>query len=154
MYLKNFLNSVLVFLFVVFIASCDLIQRKSDSEQQIAPLARAKNNYLYPNDLVGLVKPGTSTDDSVELVNKFIDDWARKQLLISEATGKINVDEAEIERKMLDYRYSLIGYEFQQYYINQNLNTEVTEEEIQAYYEENLDNFVLKQNIIRGLRAL
>ena len=51
---------------------------------------------------------------------------------------------------MLDYKFSLMGYEYQSHYIAQNLNKEVSDEEIQAYYDENIDNFVLKQNIIRS----
>ncbi|HOO10966.1 MAG TPA: peptidyl-prolyl cis-trans isomerase, partial [Cyclobacteriaceae bacterium] len=50
----------------------------------------------------------------------------------------------------LDYRYSLIGYQFQKLYIQQHMNTDVPDEEVAAYYKANLDNFILKQNIIRG----
>jgi hypothetical protein len=74
----------------------------------------------------------------------------RKQLLINEAMKNIDINEAEVERKVLDYRYSLIGYEFQNFYIKQHMNDSVTEEEIQTYYKDHVDNFVLKQNIVRG----
>ena len=43
-----------------------------------------------------------------------------------------------------------MGYEYQSYYINQNLNTEVTDEDVLKYYEDNIENFPLRQNIIRG----
>ncbi|MDZ7650778.1 MAG: hypothetical protein U5K54_28605 [Cytophagales bacterium] len=62
----------------------------------------------------------------------------------------IDINEAEVERKVLDYRYSLIGYEYQNYYIKKNLDDSVSEREIQEYYKEGLDNFILKQNIIQG----
>jgi hypothetical protein len=42
-------------------------------------------------------------------------------------------------------------HEFKQYYINEQLQTQVTEDEIQSYYNSNQDNFELKQNIIRGI---
>ena len=42
-------------------------------------------------------------------------------------------------------------HEYKQYHINEKLHTEVTEQEIQDYYEANQDNFELKQNIIRGI---
>ncbi|MDH5381390.1 MAG: peptidylprolyl isomerase [Cyclobacteriaceae bacterium] len=150
MRLKILKGSFIIGLVIILIQGCDFIQIKTEQEE-VKPLARAKTNFLYPQDIEGIVKPGTSKEDSVELVQKFIEDWARKQLLIEEAEGKIDVDEAEIERKILDYRYSLIGYEYMEFYINNNLNTEVSDEEIEAYYEKNVDNFMLKQNIIRGL---
>lgn len=151
MRLKILKGSFIIGLVIILIQGCDFIQIKTEQEEEVKPLARAKTNFLYPQDIEGIVKPGTSKEDSVELVQKFIEDWARKQLLIEEAEGKIDVDEAEIERKILDYRYSLIGYEYMEFYINNNLNTEVSDEEIEAYYEKNVDNFMLKQNIIRGL---
>lgn len=132
---------------------CDLIKIKEDakSEQPTSrQLARVGTQYLYADDLEGIASKGVSPEDSAQRSARFIDDWVRKQLLIKEASTRIEFDEAEIERKILDYKYSLMGYEYQTYYINNNLEKEVTEEEIQAYYDENIDNFILKQNIIRG----
>jgi CHAT domain-containing protein len=55
-----------------------------------------------------------------------------------------------VERKILDYRYSIIAYEYQSQYVKQNLDTVVKANEIEGYYKTNIDNFILKQNIIRG----
>ena len=123
---------------------------QNDDDRESIPIARVHNNYLYSKDLQGLVIKGTSQEDSVRSVERYINLWIRKQLIIDEAGTKIDIDEAEIERKMLDYRYSLLGYEYRSYHINQNLNKEVSETEIKEYYQTNLDNFPLKQNVIRG----
>ena len=132
---------------------CDLIKMKDDAKESALtsdPVARVREQYLYPEDLDGIAPVGMSKEDSTERVQRFVNNWIRKQLLIQEAATKIEFDEAEIERKMLDYRYSLMGYEYQSYFVNKNLNTEVTDDEIESYYKENIDNFILKQNIIRG----
>ncbi len=133
--------------------ACDLVKVKDDTAPQAdSPriIARANDHYLYITDLEGIVSPGASPGDSIDLVKAYINNWVRKQLLIDEASARIDFDEAEIQRKILDYRYSLIAYEYKAYYINQHLNKEVSDEEIANYYEENQDNFPLKQNIIRG----
>ncbi|MBL7857291.1 MAG: peptidyl-prolyl cis-trans isomerase [Cyclobacteriaceae bacterium] len=114
------------------------------------PVARANNTYLYRDELVGIVAPGTSAADSTSLTEGYINSWIRKQLLIQEASKKINIDEAAVERKMLDYRYSIIAYEYQTYYIKNNLDTAISNTEIEAYYKSNIDNFILKQNIVRA----
>ena len=114
------------------------------------PVARAHDTFLYQEDIESMVPNGMSQADSAERVNRYIDSWARKQLLIKEAAKNIEFDEAEIERKILDYRYSLMGYEYQSFYVNEKLVNEVTDEEIQNYYTKHIDNFTLKQNIIRG----
>lgn len=135
------------------LASCDLVQIKNEGGETAdspQPLARVNNSYLYATDLEGLIANGVSAKDSANLATAYINNWIRKQLLIDEASSQIEFDEAEIQRKILDYRYSLIAYEYKSFYINQNLNQEVTEEEIEEYYGNNQDNFPLRQNIIRG----
>jgi len=114
-------------------------------------VARVFEKYLYQDDLQGVASSNLSTQDSIKRVESYIKNWVKKQLLISEAANKIEFDEAEIERKVLDYRYALMVYEYEKYYINQELSKSVTELEIQEYYDENLDHFELKQNIIRGI---
>lgn len=133
--------------------SCDLIRMKekrfSELENREA-VARANNTYLYRDELAGIAALGSTKEDSAARVEAYVDSWIRKELLIQEAARKININEAEVERKILDYRYSLIAYEYQSYYIKQNLDTVFTDEEIKKYYEDNIDNFILKQNIVRA----
>lgn len=138
----------------VLVGGCDLLEMKADTsndlEEKSEPIARVHDHYLYPEDLLGLVDSNTSAKDSVARIEGYVNSWIRNQLLIDEASTKMDFDEAEIERKILEYRYSLMGYEYQSYVVNRNLDTEVDDEEIVKYYNENLDNFLLQQNIIRG----
>jgi len=138
---------------VLLLSACEFFQVKkelSDDLTQEKPIARAHDAFLYHDDIEGIVPNGMSPTDSAERVNRYINSWARKQLLIKEAAENIVFDEAEIERKILDYRYSLMGYEYQSFYVNEKLINEVTDGEIQQYYTDHIDNFTLKQNIIRG----
>ena len=149
--MKNF--SYISILLATLVASCDLVKVKDEEgpKQEVRrPIARVHDNYLYAAEIEGIVSANVSEEDSANLMTAYMNNWIRKQLLIDEATAKIDFDEAEIQRKILDYRYSLIAYEYKSYYINQHLNKEVSEIEIQEYYEQNQDNFPLKQNIIRG----
>ncbi|GHM99980.1 hypothetical protein WSM22_14700 [Cytophagales bacterium WSM2-2] len=145
-------SSLIGILVLVLLQGCDLIKRKKENVQDSKrrAIARVNNALLYEDELKGIVPEKTTKDDSAARVNAYVNSWVRKQLLIQEALKTISIDEAEVERKVLDYRYSLIGYEFQNYYIQQHLNDSVDEASIAAYYKEHLDNFILKQNIIRG----
>lgn len=137
----------------MFTTSCDFIKMKRESmsgDEERKPVARVGNTYLYQNELAGIVPAGTLKQDSISRAEAFVNSWIRKQLLIQEASKKIDINEAEIERKILDYRYSLIAYQYQTYVIKQKLDTVVTNSEIESYYKANIDNFVLKQNIVRA----
>jgi hypothetical protein len=136
------------------LAGCDMFKIKENQAEIVSetpPVARVYNTYLYPEDLEGLTSEAINSADSTDIAERYIQSWIKKQLLIDKASSRIDFDEAEISRKILDYRYALMVHEFKQYHINQQLETEVTENEIQDYYQDNQDNFELKQNIIRGL---
>jgi hypothetical protein len=113
-------------------------------------VARANDAYLYKDELVGITPPGTPSADSAARAEAYVNSWIRKQLLIQEAARKIDINEAEVERKILDYRFSIIAYEYQTLYVKQHLDTAIANQEIDTYYKENIDNFILKQNIVKA----
>ena len=154
---KRYTSSIiysLLALVLTTVTSCDLFKIKEPSAEirsDTPPIARVYDKFLYPEDLEGLTSDAINVADSSDIAERYIRSWIKKQLLIDLASSTIDFDEAELSRKILDYRYALMVHEYKQYHINEKLMTEVTEEEIQEYYESNQDNFELKQNIIRGI---
>jgi hypothetical protein len=152
MWLKN--SSLRVAILCVFsLSGCEFIKMKSEQaseEVQRYPVARVNNTYLYKDELNGIVSIDATKEDSTVRIESYINSWIRKQLLIQEAARKIDINEAEVERKILDYRFSLIAYEYQSYYVKQHLDTVVLNDQIEKYYKENIDNFILKQNIVQA----
>lgn len=122
----------------------------ANSDRQANLVARAGASMLYKTDLAGLVGPGISPEDSSKIVARFVDNWIKEELFIQEAANNINIDLTEIERKVANYRFTLISYEYQKQRIKQMLNSEVDSSEIAGYYQQNKDNFILKQNIVQG----
>ena len=134
-------------------SSCDLIQikrGKKGSDESRKPVARVNQSFLYLDELKGIVPKDATATDSAARISSYVTSWIRKKLLLNEAAKNIDINEAEVERRVEEYRYSLIGYEFQNFYIKKNLNDSVSSTEIAAYYKTHLDNFVLKQNIVQG----
>lgn len=138
----------------VFLGACDLFiikEKNADELTERKPVVRVFDKYLYQDDLQGVASGNLSAQDSIKRVESYLKNWVKKQLLISEAADKIEFDEAEIERKVLDYRYALMVYEYEKYYVNRELSKNVTDLEIEDYYNGHQENFELKQNIIRGI---
>jgi len=156
MRLHSIINSKTAFIILsigLSVSGCEFIRMKQDQAEvtlEQKAVARVYNTYLYRDELIGIIPSGSTPTDSIARVTAYINSWIRKQLVINEAMKNIDINEAEVERKVLDYRYSLIGYEYQTYYIKQNLNDTVSDKEIQDYYKDRVDNFILKQNIIQG----
>lgn len=146
-------HSVKVFAFLLFlglITSCDLFKMKSESEGEDNPvLATVGKSNLKLSDIDFIRKENQGDLDSTELVNRYLQNWIRKQLMIREASKNLTINEAEIERKLLDYRYALIVYEFEKSFVEKNLDKEVSIGEIEEYYEKHKENFSLKEIIVR-----
>ena len=138
-------------LFLCFLLRCDFINKSQRPKSE--PVARVGDNYLYAQDLVKGMPMGLSPSDSGRLVDKYIDDWVKKQLLFIKANEELSISEINIDRKVEDYRYALIMHEFEKIYIRSHLNTQVTQEETESYYYERSENFLLKQNIVQCIFA-
>lgn len=153
--LKNLIKGgLLILISILYLTSCEFLQFKKgingDIESEEQALASVGDIYLYPKDVNGIVPTGISITDSVDLMERHIRGWIKKRLLISEAQKQLTFDEVELDRRVLDYRYALMMHEFEKYNIARNIDINISEEEIETYYQENIENFELKQNIIRG----
>lgn len=130
---------------MILLASCKTFFNKSDERI----LARVQDDYLYESDLAGIVPSGTSPKDSLLLVQGYIDRWIRQQLLIQQAEKNLSDEQLDFSRQLEKYRNSLVIFEYENELVRQKLDTLVTDDEIQAYYDTNQQNFLLKSNIIR-----
>lgn len=141
-------NNTLFTFFIVFSAST-LLLASCKRVNKANPVARAYDSYLYEEDLKGILSPGITGNDSINLVNAYIDQWHREQVLLKHAQThqKTNLD--QINKQIEDYRKSLIIYEFEQTLINEKLDTLVSEQEIANYYKTNEEIFVLKRPIFK-----
>ena len=132
--------------FLLLMASCDYFQKSSKE----VVVAECYGKYLYESDLNGLVPEGTSIMDSIQRVSTFIDSWIRRQVLIHQAENNLDKDKLDLKKQMEEYRNSLIIYEYESQLINQRLDTVVSEDEIAEYYEQNKEDFQLRNTMVRA----
>ena len=130
---------------LVLSAGCDYFQKSSKE----VVVAECYGKYLYESDLAGLVPEGTPTMDSIQRVSTFIDSWVRRQVLIHQAENNLNKEALDLDKQMEEYRNSLIVYAYESQLINQKLDTVVSEDEIAAYYEQNKEDFQLRNTMVR-----
>ena len=105
---------------------------------------------LYAEELAGLVPEGTSRVDSLARVNAFVDSWIRRQLLLHQAENNLSDEQLDFTKQLQDYRNSLVIYAYETRLLEQYLDTVVSEEEIEAYYEEHKTNFVLRSTMVKA----
>lgn len=139
---------ILAFLLVSVFACNSLTQE--DSEDKV--IARVFDSYLYSSDVTYLFPEGTNSIDSARMIEQFMESWIRKQLILDKAKFNLSNDQSytEIENQLEDYRTSLIIYAYQKELIKQKLDTSISLNEIQNYYDENKTNFILEHDILRA----
>lgn len=149
-FIKLWWSRVLItFLCLGSISSCDFFKMKSEGDEEDAVVASVGKTNLYASD-IDFIKTDTQSElDSADLVNRYIQSWIRKQLMIKEASKNMTLNEAEINRKLLDYRYALIVYEFEKAHVEKGLDRDVSMTEIEDYYNKHKENFALKEIIVR-----
>lgn len=126
-------------------ASCKYFRKKSPMQGEIV-LARANNDYLYLSDLAGMAK-NMSPKDSIAFIANYSESWVRRRLLLKKAEENVPYDELGIDKKVEDYRQSLLLYEYEKELINQKLDKAVSDAEVQDFYDKNKEKFTLESDI-------
>ncbi len=112
-------------------------------------VATAFDYQLYKSDLKGIIPIGTTKSDSIAIIKNFINNWIRQKIVLNKAEKNLTGDQKDFTVQIENYRNSLLVYSYESKLINQLLDTVVSNEQIQAYYDKNADNFLLKDNIIK-----
>ena len=137
----------LIIVSLIFIVACKPSIKTNNEE----PLAKVHDKYLYKSDLEGLFASNLSKDDSVVIARNFVNEWIKKQLSVKKTELNLSDESKDIEKEIEDYRSSLLIFKYQQELIKQKLDTVITDEEIESYYNEYSANFVLNHNIVKVL---
>ena len=114
------------------------------------PLVEVDGRFLYREDLLAVQPAGLPPDDSLLFADDYVRNWVEEVLLYGKAEENIP-DNAEVERLVANYRKSLILHIYQQALIRQKLSAQVTEEEVEAYYRDNIHLFKVDRPLIKGL---
>lgn len=137
--------AIFFFAIVVLASSCKPKQQEEIIDAPVK-VARVFDSYLYIDDLQGVVQKNTPTNDSIEIIRSYINNWVNKKLILHEAANDKDIDFAEIDSKVAEYRNSLIIYYYQTNVINSKVDTNITVSEIENYYNDNKDDFILNED--------
>ena len=137
------------FVFISLIVLCTSCEFFIPLPQQEA-IARVDENYLYTSDIKELITPSMTKEDSVRVVQKYINDWATKQLLMKKA--KINLPEEKqnaYNSLVENYRTDLFTKEYKDIIATKTLDSTISLSEMERLYEANKPNFILNEELVK-----
>lgn len=146
---KSFMKPTYFYLALslIFLQSCNYFTVKKDSIQE--PVARVNDVYLYKDDLTDVFKKDISEQDSLTLVNNYINNWIKQQLLLSKAQLNLENKNAEFEDLVKKYREDLFINSYKEAVVKQYLDTVITEDDIDEFYLNNNELFKLNEELIK-----
>ncbi|OJJ18266.1 hypothetical protein BKI52_25935 [marine bacterium AO1-C] len=138
---------------VIGLSGCNLLGGNEDSasKSDARKVAQVGNSILYADELQGVTIPGMNPKDSIGLVKNYIDSWVKRELVLNEARGQSQVDQADIKKKVQQFEYDLLRYSLEKQYVTEKLDTTVKKEEVDAYLKSHQGFLKLKENIIQGV---
>jgi len=148
---NNFSPPILILLMLILFLSILIGCQKFETRKTEKPLARVGQTYLYPSDITGIFQANLSQNDSLLILNNFIDKWIKKQLLLQKAELNLTEEQKDVHNQIEEYRSSLLIFKYEQSLILQKLDTVITQAEIEEYYNENPSNFILDMNLVKAL---
>lgn len=141
--MRHFILSVLLLMSVV---SCDLVNFRSNSER----LAKIGDNVLYKSDVYPLLPEGISPEDSISMVQQYIESWAMDYLMFRKAEEQLSKNEKDINQEVKDFKMSLLSFRFEKLYMENRIDTLVQDKEMLEYYNSHLQNFVYPNSIVKA----
>lgn len=143
------MKSVYFYLIVslILLQSCDYFTFKKDVTPET--VARVNDTYLYKEDLKAIFTKNISKQDSIILVNNYINNWIKQQLLVSKAQLNLENKKDEFEDLVKQYREDLFINSYKEAVVKQYLDTIITDDDVDQFYLNNNEIFKLNEELIK-----
>jgi len=127
--------------------SCRAISSFLSADETIAEVGQAK---LYRSELNELIPRGIPAEDSVRLAKMYINTWALDQVFLAVAEEQLSKSEKDVTKELEDYRKSLLKYRYEQLFVNERLDTSVSDDRIERYYQDHEEKFILQRPVVKA----
>ena len=137
---------VLPVLLAAALSSCNMVSSLKHDDKVVA---KAGKQRLYLSELNKYIPDGVSAEDSLNLAYRYINSWATEILYTKTAENELSKSEKDVTKELEEYRRTLLKYRFEQRYINQRLDTLITQQQLLKYYEDHKSSYILPRPILK-----
>ena len=138
---------ILLLLLPALLGSCNAISSLVHDDQVVAKVGK---NKLYKSEVERFIPNLVSAEDSARLAEQYINSWAMDLLYLDVAERELSKEELDVSAELENFRRSLLKYRYEQRYINDRLDTLITDEQIRSYYEAHQSDFELKRPVMKA----
>ena len=131
---------------LILLIGCQNQSNKSIDNSKL--LAKVGNKELHLSELEGMIPASGTKEDSSLIINALVERWVREAVMLNEAEMNVPED-MNIDRLVEDYRSSLLKSNYEGILIEQLLDSTVTQQDLQQFYENHKAQLVLEEPIVR-----
>ena len=144
------LKAAVFFFLLAALPSCKTVSGLIHDDDVVA---RVGEHELYRTELERSIPDGVPAEDSLKFAQSYIESWARDLVFLDIAEKQLSKEEKDVSKELEEYRRSLMKYRYEQRYVNERLDTNLSEKEIEGYYEAHESDFKLERPIVRARYA-
>jgi hypothetical protein len=123
---------------------------RDDVRGDLGPeVVKVYEHVLYTSDLESKMPEGYAKADSARIASQIVNNWIREKVLLNMAEQNLSEAQKNVDKQLEEYRNSLVVYAYERALIGQKLDTIVSDEELAAYYNDNIETFKLKSYIAK-----
>jgi hypothetical protein len=127
------------------LTSCSLFFDKGE------PIAKVGNKILTMEELSKNVPDYLDATDSSLWADDYIKKWIQRELLVLKAEENLKGDLKDVSNELEEYRNSLIVFRYKNELIKQKMDTILKSTDIQKYFDEHRESFILNRNIVKAI---
>ena len=146
------MKKCLVLIALAAATACQMVHRVSDTAAELfgdAVVARVGEHRLMRSELAAYIPAGVSSEDSLALAQSYIKSWAEELIFLDMAEKHLSAEEKDVTKDLEDYRRTLLKYRYEERYINDRLDTLISDEEVRNYYREHMDKFLVERPLLK-----
>lgn len=138
-----------IILLLAAVCSCETVDRMFHNIRD-GRVATVGKHVLYRSELGKVIPAGVSPQDSIMMAERYINSWALGQLLLDEAEQRLSKEQKAVDEQVAEFRQNLLTFRYEKLCVAERLDTVVTREEAEAYYNDHKQDFVSQNSVIRG----
>lgn len=128
------------------LSSCNAIQTLIHDDEVVAKVGKHK---LYKSELKKYIPSGINSSDSTNLALQYINAWAISQIYSDVAQSQLPKSLQDVSAELESYKNSLLRYRYEQQFVNERLDTTITEVQMMEFYKKHQSLFNLERPILK-----
>jgi len=110
-----------------------------------------QSEALHQKEIEKFCPQNLSKEDSLNWVKDFKRQWLKNQIIIGKAEKELPKYEKDISLELLQYKADLLKFRYENYYIKNKINTQISNSEIEDYYTENKSRLLLQEDLVKAI---